>query len=193
MEIGRKLCEVSTGKCGAPLGRTLVMGFLGGAYIALAGFFYTVVTQDGYGFVGVGVTRFLGGLAFSLGLVLVLVAGAELFTGNCLMPMPLLAGRLPLRGMVRNWCLVYLGNLLGALGVAFLIRLSGLDSGMVGENALKVAAVKMSIPFGEVVFPGGVVQLARGLGGLDVLWGSWGGRQDCGGGAPGECLRGLWV
>ncbi|MCX7828164.1 MAG: formate/nitrite transporter family protein [Thermanaerothrix sp.] len=154
LDMGRKLCDVSVGKCGAPVDRTLVMGFLGGAYIALAGFFYTVVTQDGYGFVGVGLTRFVGGLAFSLGLLLVLAAGAELFTGNCLMPMPLLAGRLPLGGMLRNWCLVYLGNLLGAVGVAFLIRLSGLDSGLVGENALKVAAAKMSLPFSEAFFRG---------------------------------------
>lgn len=174
--IGRRLCDVSCGKCDSPAGKTMVMGFLGGAYIALAGFFYTVITQDGYGFVGVGVTRLLGGLGFSLGLLLVLVAGAELFTGNCLMAMPLAMGKVRLGGMMRNWGLVYLGNLLGALSVAILVRLGGLDVGMVGENALKIAAIKMSLGAREAFFRGVLCNWLVAL----AVWMSYG-AEDIGG------------
>ena len=92
---------------------TLGLSVLAGAFIALGGVFSTLVgTESGLGF---GHTRLLMGLAFSLGLILVVVAGAELFTGNNLIVMSWVSRRITLRSLLRNWFIVYVGNLLGAL------------------------------------------------------------------------------
>ena len=97
-----------------------------------------VITDTGLGF---GVTRPLGGLAFSLGLILVVVAGAELFTGNNLLAMAWASGRILTRELLRNWGLSYLGTVLLALG-AGVARLGG---GAVGETALPVASGKTGL------------------------------------------------
>jgi len=150
----------------------LILGFFAGAYIAFASFLYTVVTQDLARFVGVGFAKFLGGSVFSVGLMLVVIAGGELFTGNCMMPMGTLSGCVSVGGFLRNWLWVYLANFLGSiivaflwlwvylanfLGsiiVAFLIFHSGLATGQVGVNALKIATAKMSLPLKEALVRG---------------------------------------
>ena len=132
----------------------LLLGTLAGAYIAFAGFLSTVVTQDMAKYMGVGFTKFMGGAVFSVGLMLVVVAGAELFTGNCMMPLGYFAGCTPMKGILRNWAWVYLANFLGSILIAFFIYQSGLWNGPVGVNALKIAAGKMSLPFGQAFFRG---------------------------------------
>ncbi|ACZ18391.1 formate/nitrite transporter [Thermanaerovibrio acidaminovorans DSM 6589] len=132
----------------------LVLGFMAGAYIAMAGFLYTVVTQDAARYVGTGIAKLLGGTVFPLGLILVVIAGGELFTGNCLMPMGILVGCVPLGRVIKNWAWVFLSNMAGAVAVAFLVHWSGLAEGEVGANALKIAAVKMSLPFGQAMVRG---------------------------------------
>jgi formate transporter len=87
------------------------LAVLAGAFIGLGGAFYTVVvTESGF---GLGPTRFLGGCAFSLGLVLVVVGGAELFTGNNLIAMAWASRLVTTREIMRNWIIVYVGNILG--------------------------------------------------------------------------------
>src|SRR5512135_3270497 len=134
----------------------LVLAVLAGAFIALGAlFFIVVVTDSGLGF---GVTRLLGGLAFCLGLVLVLVAGAELFTGNNLVAMAWASGLIGARDVLRNWALVYLGNVMGCLGTVLLVVLAevaSLDHGAVGETAIRVAAAKTGL--------GVVAAFARGV------------------------------
>src|SRR5512144_1407117 len=128
----------------------LVLAVLAGAFIALGAlFFIIVVTDSGLGF---GVARLLGGLAFCLGLVLVLVAGAELFTGNNLLAMAWASGLIGSRDVLRNWLLVYLGNVIGCLGTVLLVLwggIAGLDAGAVGETAIRVAGAKAALSFGE--------------------------------------------
>ena len=128
-ELTQAACASARAKCAWSLSQLLLMGVLAGAYVAFGGFLYTVVTQDQAQYAGVGVTKFLGGAAFSLGLMLVVIGGGELFTGNCLMPLGTLAGCASPRAVLRNWFWVYVSNWGGALLVAELIHLSGLASG----------------------------------------------------------------
>lgn len=133
------------------------LAVLGGAFVAFGGLFYTVALSGADGHLAWGVGRLLGGLAFSLGLILVVVAGAELFTSDCLMVMAWASGRLRLAEMLRAWSIVWCGNLVGALGTAGLVFLSGhwrFGDGAVARTALHVAAAKASLPIGEAFFLG---------------------------------------
>jgi formate/nitrite transporter len=134
---------------------TLALGLLAGAFIAFGAMFFTLVmTQAGLGF---GPARLLGGVAFSLGLILVVVGGAELFTGNSLIVMAWAHRKITALALLRNWSLVYLANLAGALGTVLLVYWSGhlsLSEHMVGAQALKIAAVKVNLPFIEAFFRG---------------------------------------
>ena len=142
-------------KAAMPAGRLLTLGTLGGAFIAFGAMAYTlVVTGSTLGF---GPTRLLGGVAFSLGLVLVLVGGAELFTGNALMAMAWAARKVGTGALLRNWSIVLAANAAGALGAAMLVHLSGvmaLDGGNVGRTAVAIADAKLALGPAEAFFRG---------------------------------------
>jgi len=125
-----------------------LLGLLAGFFIGLGAVFCTLVTTEaGLGF---GLGKLVGGLAFSLGLILVVVAGAELFTGNTLIVTPWLSTRVSGKALLRNWGIVYLSNFAGALilvAVIFGARFWALDSYEVGANALMIAAGKTSLAF----------------------------------------------
>ena len=99
---------------------TLMLALLAGAFIALGGVFSTVVLA-GAGSAPWGIVQLLAGLVFSLGLILVLVGGAELFTGNNLIVMAWASRRIGTRALLRNWIIVYIGNFVGALATALLV------------------------------------------------------------------------
>lgn len=138
--------EVGIKKAGLAFIPMLTLGILAGAFIAFGGMFYTVaVTGSELGF---GPTRLLGGLAFCLGLVLVIVGGAELFTGNSLIVMAWADKRVTTSALLRNWGVVYLGNLIGGLGAAVLVHLSGvlaMGDGAVADTARAIAAGKAAL------------------------------------------------
>jgi formate/nitrite transporter len=144
--IARLVEEVGIKKCSLPLIPTLTLGVLAGAFIAFGGMFYTlVVTGSELGF---GPTRLVGGLAFSLGLVLVVIGGAELFTGNSLIVLAWADRRVGAAAVARNWSLVYLGNLIGALGTVVLVHFSGiltLGDGAVASTAQAIAEAKVAL------------------------------------------------
>jgi formate/nitrite transporter len=125
---------------------TLILGVLAGAFIALGALFsVTVVAGSTLGF---GPTRLLGGTAFSLGLVLVIIAGAELFTGNNLIAMAWASGLIRTKEVLRNWLLVYFGNLIGALGTVGLALIGDwhhLGGGVVGTTLVEMARHKASL------------------------------------------------
>lgn len=127
---------------------TALLGILAGFFIGLGAVFYTLVTTDiGLGF---GLGKLLGGLAFSLGLILVVVAGAELFTGNSLMVAPWLSTRVSGSALLRNWGIVYFANLAGALILVAILFYGGfwaLNGYGVGANALMIASSKTSLAF----------------------------------------------
>ena len=148
---------------------TLVLGILAGAFIALGALFSTVAgTSTGLGF---GPTRLLMGLSFSLGLILVVVGGAELFTGNNLIVMAWAGGKLRTAELLRNWGLVLAGNLLGAVATAWGVYLSGvaaMGDGQVAKCALAIAHAKIQMSwieaFGRGVFCNALVCLSVWLG-----------------------------
>lgn len=143
---------VGVAKATAPAGRLLALAILAGAFIALGGLFYMVTVTDSA--LGYGPTRLIGGLAFSLGLILVVIAGAELFTGNNLIIMTWAHRHVSSAAMLRNWVIVYVGNLIGALGIAVMTGLAGIADGAVGTTAMKIAAGKTELTFVEALFRG---------------------------------------
>jgi formate transporter FocA len=149
-DVARIAEDVGVRKAALGVVNTLALGVLAGAFIALGAVFATTVTTTTGAALPWGVGRLIGGIAFSLGLILVVVAGAELFTGNNLIVMAWMAGKLPLRRLLRNWALVYLGNMAGALGTVALVWASGqytFAGGALGLNALGVAAHKTALGF----------------------------------------------
>jgi len=154
VEIARNACAVSAAKGDMTITAMSVMGFLAGVYIAFGGFLMTTVTQDAAQFVGVGISKMLGGLVFPVGLMLVIVGGAELFTGNCLMPIGALSGCVSCGKVLKNWIVVYIANMAGSIFFAWMICNSGLATGAVGANALKIAALKVNLPFTAALLRG---------------------------------------
>jgi formate transporter len=149
-EIARMLERLGVAKARIDAVTLLALAVLAGAFVSLGALFFTVVvTQSELGF---GVTRLLGGMSFSLGLILVVVAGAELFTGNNLLAMAWASRLIGTRDVMRNWLLVYLGNVLGCLGTVLVVvwgDLGALGGGTVGDTALLIARAKSELTIAE--------------------------------------------
>jgi formate transporter len=154
-EIARKVERLGVAKARADVLTSLVLAVLAGAFISLGALLFTVVvTESALGF---GPTRLLGGVSFCLGLVLVVVAGAELFTGNNLIAMAWASRLIGTREVMRNWLLAYLGNVVGCLGTVLLVvwaDIAVLGDGAVGETAVRIAATKASLPLAEAFIRG---------------------------------------
>jgi formate/nitrite transporter len=154
-EMAQRVVRIGVAKAKLPAADSLILAVLAGSFIGLGAAFATLTTTNPE--LGFGPTRVLGGVTFSLGLILVVVAGAELFTGNNLVAMAW-ASRLITTGQVlRNWLLVYLGNFLGSVGTALLVYFAGtwaLEAHGVGMNALGIAAAKCDLGWTEAFFRG---------------------------------------
>jgi len=153
-ELAKAACSVSKVKGNLSVRQMMLMGILAGAYIAFAGWLMTVVSHDMTQHFGSGVTRLMSGAVFSVGLMMVVISGSELFTGNCMMPLGYLAGCTPMKKILRNWGWVYLANLIGSILLAALIYFSGLADNAVGGRALQVASGKMALPMVQGFFRG---------------------------------------
>ena len=132
----------------------VILGLLAGAFIAFGAIFMTVVLT-GAGELPWGVARLLAGMVFSLGLILVIVGGAELFTGDSLMIVAFASRRITLGALLRAWSLVYVGNIAGAVGTAALVFLAGqhgFGGGAVGKTALAIASAKAALPTIQLFF-----------------------------------------
>lgn len=153
-EMARRAEEIGQRKAEMAFLPLLALGVLAGAFIALGCVFSTTVVAGSGGALPFGVARLLGGVSFCLGLILVVVGGAELFTGNTLIVMAWASRRVTLAALLRNWGIVYVGNLLGALGTAALVFLSRqyeYGGGLVGNQALSTAAAKCQYDFVQAV------------------------------------------
>jgi formate/nitrite transporter len=148
-------CEAAGAtKAGRDALALVVLGTLAGAFIALGAVFMTVVLT-GAGELPWGVARLLAGLVFSLGLILVIVGGAELFTGDSLMIVACASRRITLASLLRAWSLVYVGNIAGAVATAALVFLAGqyqFGGGEVGRTALAIASAKSALPGLQLFF-----------------------------------------
>jgi formate transporter FocA len=136
---------------------TFLLAVLAGAFIALGAVFSTTVTAGAAGVLPFGVTKLLGGLVFCLGLILVVVAGAELFTGNNLIIMAWASGKVTTAQLLRNWIIVYLGNFVGSIATGFFIFLSKqytFGSGAIGLNILTIANAKANLDFVQAIVLG---------------------------------------
>lgn len=154
-QIALRVETAGVAKAGQTLLQTLVLGVLAGVFVAFGGLlFLLVMTEPGLGF---GLARWLGGIAFSLGLVLVVVGGAELFTGNNLLVMAWAERLVSTAALLRNWILVYLANLAGALAMVALTALAGsleLGEGALGRTAAAAAEGKLALGFAEAFVRG---------------------------------------
>jgi formate transporter len=147
--------QVGVKKATLPALPTVALGLLAGAFIAFGAMFSTLVMTDNP--LGLGPGRLLGGLAFSLGLILVVVGGAELFTGNNLVVMAWAARKITTGQLARNWTLVYLANLVGSVGTALMVLWSGvleIGGGAVADTAIAIAQAKVALGFTEAFFRG---------------------------------------
>jgi formate/nitrite transporter len=148
---------VGVAKATSPWFTVFVLGILAGAYIGFGGLLSTAVTFDAAAKWGLGVTKMLGGAAFSVGLMLVVIAGAELFTGNNLMISSVLSREITFGTMVKRWGVVYLANFIGSILVVLLFYYSGLwktGDGAMGAAAIKVAYNKVALSFNEALWRG---------------------------------------
>ena len=162
-------------KAEMPFLKMFMLAVLAGAFISLGSIFATTVSAGGMVVTGLdgtvvfntslpyGVTRLLTGLVFSLGLILVVVAGAELFTGNNLIVMAWASGKVTGRALLRNWVIVYLGNFVGAIGTVvlmFLTKQYTFGANSVGIAVLNIGVAKVDLTFIQAVALG---ILANGL------------------------------
>lgn len=156
-EVTMSLSDVGVKKAGRKALDLWLLGALAGAYISIAGIVSQVISHDIAQYLGVGITRFIMGTVFTLGLALVVLAGAELFTGNCLIIISVLDKRIGWGKLLRNWVIIWLANGLGSAVVVALSLASGIggmNGGAVGKFAASVAAGKLALPFATVFFKG---------------------------------------
>ena len=152
-QIFEKAQTVGAGKASMPVGRAFVLACLAGFYIGMGGMFMLLVKADPT--LPFAASSLLGGFVFSLGLFAVIVAGAELFTGNSLMLIGCLSGKYGVSDLLKSWAVVYLGNLCGSLllvAVLFFANFAGMNKGQVGITMISVADAKCALPWATAFF-----------------------------------------
>jgi formate transporter len=173
-EIQDAIETVGVKKANMPFLTSFMLAAVAGGGIGFGALYYTIVASDGD--LSFAVIRVLGGLVFSLGLVIVLVGGAELFTGNNLIVMAWASGKISTREVLRNWLIVYCGNLVGALGLVALVLLShhpDMNGGRIGLSVLTTAVGKISPDVVTLFFKGVLCNLLVCLG----VWLAYAGRS----------------
>lgn len=153
-EMARRAELLGVRKAEAPLFTLFTLAILAGAFIALGAVFATTVATGASGSLPFGVTKLLVGLVFCLGLILVVVGGAELFTGNNLIVMAWASGKVTTRALLRNWLVVYIGNLVGSIGTAILMYLTKqytFSNGALGATVLSIANSKVHLGFVQAI------------------------------------------
>lgn len=152
-EMARRAEYIGVSKAEATTQKMFALAILAGAFIALGAVFATT-TAAGASSLPFGVGRLLTGLVFCLGLILVIVGGAELFTGNNLIVMAWASGKVTTAALLRNWLIVYLGNFVGSIGTALVVFLGRqylLGGGQVGQTALNIAISKVNLGFMQAI------------------------------------------
>ncbi|MBU3127285.1 formate/nitrite transporter family protein [Clostridium tagluense] len=149
--------------------QTLILGILAGAFIAIGGFSAAMASHS---IENVGVAKLVSGIIFPVGLMLVIICGAELFTGNCLLTVAYAQKKITLKKMLKNWAIVYFANFIGAFIIVVLIYYSGLLStsgGKFGGYVIKVAAYKCGLTVSQAFTSGILCNFVVSL----AVWGSY--------------------
>ena len=173
-EIKEAVEKVGVKKTNLPLQASFMLAIVGGGSIGLGALYYSIIASDAE--LSFATTRVVGGLAFSLGLALVLVGGAELFTGNNLIVMAWASGKVSSREMLRNWVIVYFGNLVGSLGLVILVFFShhlDMNGGRIGLSILNTAVGKIQPDVITLFFKGILCNLLVCL----AVWLAYAGRS----------------
>lgn len=148
LEMAERMENVGVKKANMDIWSMFALAVLAGSFIGLGAEFFTlVITDSGLKF---GMNKLVGGLVFCLGLILVVIAGAELFTGNNLIIMAWVARKLTLGQVMRNWVVVYLGNLIGSLVTVLFMYFTSqwaFSDYHVGATALNIANAKVNLSF----------------------------------------------
>ncbi len=158
-ELGKTISKLGIKKANTKPWQLVLLGILAGLYISIGGHLFLVALNEGMG-------KVVGGAVFSTGLVLVVIAGAELFTGNVLMLVGAVTRRYSFKKLIKSWVFVYIGNFVGAILYTWLVYRSGLfgsptslwggvaEVNGIGSLAASIAVKKLAIPFGEAVIRG---------------------------------------
>jgi len=173
-EIQDKVEKVGVKKARMPFLASFMLSVVAGGSIGLGGMFFCIVLADPT--LGFAVQRVLGGVVFSLGLALVMIGGAELFTGNCLIVMAWATRRIRTSEVLVNWTIVWVGNLVGALGLVFMVFMAhhaDLGGGLVGAAVVKLAVSKITPDFTTLFFKGILCNILVCLG----VWLAYAGRS----------------
>ena len=175
-EIYEYVEGVGVKKCSNRAMQTLFLAILAGMFIALGGFAAGVASHSIENY---GVAKLVAGTVFPVGLILVLLCGAELFTGNNLLTIAYFEDRIKLKDVLKNWVIVFFGNLIGALIISTLLHLSGSlegNGGLVGAYFIKVASKKVSLSFGQAFTSGILCNIVVCL----AVWGSYAAKDTAG-------------
>lgn len=154
-EVADRIEKVGVVKARLPIVSLFMLGILAGGFIALGAMYSTIIFSDHE--MSFGISRLLGGFVFSLGLLLVIVAGAELFTGNNLLVMAWADGKISMAEVMRNWTIVFLANFTGACSIALLVfysNHSSMNHQAVLEQYLIIAQSKCSLSFTNAFYSG---------------------------------------
>lgn len=173
-EIKEAVEKVGVKKANLPFLASLMLAVIGGGSIGLGALYYTIIVSDAE--LSFATARVMGGLAFSLGLIIVLVGGAELFTGNNLIVMAWASGDVSTKEMLRNWVVIYFGNLIGSVGLVGLVFLShhlDMNGGRIGLSVLSTAAAKIQPDAVTLFFKGVLCNLLVCL----AVWLAYAGRS----------------
>jgi formate/nitrite transporter len=153
-EVAKNYIAIGKGKVNTPIGRMLLLAILAGAFIAFGGVGSTTVAVS---ITEASLGKFIGACIFPGGLTMVLIAGSELFTGNCLLVIPLLEKEIKFSGMIKNWVVVYIGNLIGAMIIAA-ICVFGHQASLFGNgmavSMISTATAKATMSFGDAFLKG---------------------------------------
>jgi formate/nitrite transporter len=173
-EIAERVQVVGVKKAHLPLLSQLILSVLGGAFIGMGALCYVLVHSDAS--LGFAARQVGAALSFCLGMLLVVVAGAELFTGNNLIVMARAQGAIGSGEVVRNWTIVFAGNLVGAAGLALLVFLSrhpDMNNGAIGRDYIHIAEAKAALPFLVALWRGVLCNALVCL----AIWMSYAGRS----------------
>ena len=173
-EIQDLVEKIGVKKATLPFLQSSMLAVMAGGSIGLGALYYTIVASDAD--LSFATIRVVGGIVFSLGLALVLVGGAELFTGNNLIVMAWASGKISTRQVLRNWVIVYCGNFVGSIGLVILVFFShhlDMNGGRIGLSILNTAVAKISPDLVTLFFKGILCNLLVCLG----VWLAYAGRS----------------
>lgn len=181
VEVSKYIVTTSEVKANLTTPNTLLLAIMAGMYVGFGGFGYILIEQT-IGNIDVGLMKFLGAVVFPVGLMLVVLTGSELFTGNTLMTMAVMDKKISLSQVIKNWVLVYLGNLIGSVVLAFAIYKSNMITEAARDFIVSVAEGKLNLSFEAAIIRGILCNILVSLGvwfsfaAQDIaskVWGIW--------------------